>query len=75
MKATSIFFNSGVTVYGRKYEEVSRGKFNKAALEKLEDEYEVEYDDFGCLAIKLTMKPTPVCGFKETISWLEVDKK
>ena len=74
MKASNLFFNSAVTVYGRKYEEVLRGRFDKASLEKLEDEYEVVYDDFDCLAIKLTLKPTPICGFKETICWLEVDK-
>lgn len=74
MKASNLFFNSAVTVYGRKYEEVLRGRFDKASLEKLEDEYEVVYDDFDCLAIKLTLKPSPVCGFKETICWLEVDK-
>ena len=74
MKASSIFFNGGVTVYGRKYEEISRGKFTQSSLEKLEDEYEVEYDDFGSLAIKLTLKPTPICGFRETVCWLEVDK-
>lgn len=74
MKASNLFFNSAVTVYGRKYEEVCRGKFNKISLDKLEDEYEVEYDDFGCLAIKLTLKPSPICGFKETVCWLEVDK-
>jgi hypothetical protein len=79
MKASNLFFNSAVTVYGRKYEEVLRGRFDKASLEKLEDEYEVVYDDFDCLAIKLTLKPSPICGFKENVGietggWLEVDK-
>lgn len=74
MKASSIFFNSGVTVYGRKYEEISRGKFIQSSLEKLEDEYEVEYDGFGVPSIHLTLKPTPICGFRETVCWLEVDK-
>lgn len=75
MKAiNALFFNGQKQIYGRQYEEICRGKFDDASLEKLNDEFEVEYDEFNKLAIRITLKPSPITGFVETLCFLEVER-
>ena len=74
MRASQALFAVGQPVYGVKYEVVCKGRFNQAALDKLNDEFEVIYDDYGKLAIKLTLKPCSITGYVETVCFLEVER-
>ena len=74
MKASTALYITGQPVNNVKYEAVFKGKFDPASLDKLNDEFIVDYDDFGKLAIKLTLKPCPITGYEETVCYLEIER-